>query len=90
MECKTSIRECRYCCEPGFSVPNKVMVTPYYKYRVRKEANPMSFSDISILEITEKFICPNCGETISNEYSVNLTQQDMQFIIDNIVDSRRD
>ena len=89
MECKTSIRECKYCCEPGFSsVPNKVMVTPHYKYFVRKQTNPNSLSEVSTVVITERFICPNCGELVVNDYETSLSQKDMQFIIDNIIDSR--
>ena len=86
----TSVRECKYCKEPGLSINSKVLVAPHYKHRVRKETSPISFSDVYILEITERFICPNCGETVINEYSVNLTQQDMQYIVDNIIERRRD
>ena len=89
MECKTSIRECKYCLEPGFSIPNRVMVTPHYNYRVRTGINPTSSSEISTVVITERFICPSCGELVVNDYEIDLTQKDMQFIVDNIVEGKK-
>jgi hypothetical protein len=48
----------------------------------------MSLSEYYNLIITETYICPNCGEKISQEYVVGLTQEDMQNIVDREVANR--
>jgi hypothetical protein len=65
------------------------MVVPHYKSYVRTSRDPMSLSEYHNLVITETFICPNCGEKITNEYIADFTQEDMQTMVDREVANRK-
>lgn len=90
MNMKTSIRECPHCLKLNHTYYGcEVMVVPHYKSQVRTSRDPMSLSEGYSLVITETFICPVCGERISEEYVVELAQEDMQTMIDREVANRK-
>ncbi len=90
MNMKTSIRECPYCLKRKHTYYGcEVMVVPHYKSHIRTSHDPMSLSEYHNLVITETFICPVCGERISEEYIVGLTQEDMQTMVDREVANRK-
>jgi hypothetical protein len=64
------------------------MVVPHYKSHIRTSHDPMSLSEYHNLVITETFICPVCGEKITNDYTAHFTQEDMQTMVDREVASR--
>ena len=76
-----SVRKCKFCKEPGFSVEKTVAVNPYYSYNIRSITSPIDLNSISYIDIEEKFICPNCGQTIINIYDLNLDQEDMKYLV---------
>lgn len=85
----TSIRECPNCLKLKHTYYGcEVMVVPYYDSHIQTSRDPMSLREYHNLIITETYICPNCGEKISQEYVVALTQEDMQNIVDREVANR--
>jgi RNA polymerase subunit RPABC4/transcription elongation factor Spt4 len=86
---KTSTRECPNCLKLKHTYYGcDVMVVPHYKSHVRTSLDPMSLSEHYNLVITETFICPVCGEKITNDYTAYFTQEDMQTMVDREVASR--
>lgn len=86
---KTSTRECPNCLKLKHTYYGcDVMVVPHYKSHIRTSHDPMSLSEYHNLVITETFICPVCGEKITNDYTANFTQEDMQTMVDREVASR--
>lgn len=77
-----SIRKCKFCREPGFSVERLVEVNPYYSYNTRYLKDDISFEGSAYLDITESFICPCCGNTNISTYSFNPTSEDLHYFID--------
>jgi hypothetical protein len=65
------------------------MVVPHYKSYIKTSYDPMSMSDYHNIVITETFICPNCGEKVTNEYIAGFTQEDMQTMVDREVANRK-
>jgi hypothetical protein len=65
------------------------MVVPYYKSYIKTSHDPMSLSEYHNIVITETFICPNCGEKVTNEYIADFTQEDMQTMVDREVANRK-
>lgn len=89
MNMKTSIRECQNCLKLKHTYYDcDVMVVPRYKSYIRTSHDPMSLSEYHNLVITETFICPVCGEKITNDYVADFTQEDMQTMVDREVASR--
>jgi predicted RNA-binding Zn-ribbon protein involved in translation (DUF1610 family) len=87
---KTSTRECPNCLKLKHTYYGcDVMVVPYYKSYIKTSHDPISLSDYHNIVITETFICPNCGEKVTNEYIADFTQEDMQTIVDREVASRK-
>jgi rRNA maturation protein Nop10 len=86
---KTSIRECPNCLKLKHTYYDcEVMVVPHYTSYIRTSHDPMSLSEYHNLVITETFICPVCGERITNDYVADFTQEDMQTMVDREVASR--
>ena len=86
----TSRRECPNCLKIHHtSFGCDVMVVPYYHSHIKTSRDPLSLKEYHNLIITETYICPNCGEKITEEYVVGLTQEDMQSIVDREVANRK-
>ena len=86
---KQCIRYCAYCNEPGTSVKSAVPVVPYYSYKTKILKNPVLNCDVNLPIIEEVFVCPSCGNTVTNEYNVKMSQEDMCRIVDRIVNNER-
>lgn len=84
---KLSQRKCPFC-STG-SATDDIFVNPYYSYKVKCISNPIEIGFISIIAITEKFVCPVCGRVLENSYDVKLGHNTMQEIIDDINDRSR-
>ena len=86
----TSIRECPNCLKQRHTYYGcDVMVVPHYKSHITASKDPLSLLDYYNLIITETFICPECGEVIKEDYTIGLTQEDMQTMVDREVASRK-
>ena len=86
----TSIRECPNCLKLKHTYYGcDVAVVPHYESHIHTSRDPLSLNEYYNLIITETYICPNCGEKISEEYTVGLTQEDMQTMVDREVASRK-
>ena len=66
-----------------------VMVIPHYSSRIKSSQDFVSLREYYNLAITETYICPECGEKISEEYIVELTPEDMQIMVDREVARRK-
>ena len=89
-EMKTSIRECPHCLKRKNTYYGcEVMVVPHYKSHIRTSHEPVSLSEYHNIIITETFICPVCGETVTNEYIPYFTQEDMQTMADREAANRK-
>lgn len=77
-----SIRKCKFCREPGFSVEKTITVNPYYSYNVRIVNNPMSLKENIYLDIEESFVCPVCGNINVNNYDFHPTTEDLHYFVD--------
>lgn len=85
-----SMRYCPHCKGTAYySAGSEVLVVPYYESHIRSVIDRARGLDIPELYITEKYICPRCGKTVSEEYKVDLTQADMQQLVDNIFNSKQ-
>ena len=88
-EMKTSIRECPHCLKRNHTYYGcDVAVVPYYNSYVKTSHDPMTLREYYNIMIVEAFICPNCGEKVTNEYVAEFTQEDMQTIADREVSRR--
>lgn len=76
-----SVRKCKFCKEPGLSIERSVAVNPYYSYNIRSETCPIDLKDTAYIDIEEKFICPKCGQLNTNNYDLNLDQEDMKYLV---------
>ena len=86
----TSIRECPNCKKLQHTYFGcEVMVVPHYSSHIKTNQDPLSLTEYHNLIVTETYICPNCGEKISEEYIVGLTQEDMQTMVDREVANRK-
>lgn len=86
---KTSIRECPNCLKLKHTYYGcDVMVVPHYTSHIKTSYDPVSMREYHNIVITETFICPNCGEKITNDYTADFTQEDMQTMVDREVASR--
>ena len=80
-----SLRKCKFCKEPGFSVEKTVAVNPYYSYHIRTVTNPMNLRPDTYLDIEESFVCPICGGINVKTYEFTPSQEDLKYFIDKIV-----
>ena len=86
----TSIRECPNCKKLQHTYFGcEVMVVPYYEGHIHTSKDPTSLKEYYNLVITESYICPCCGEKITEEYTVGLTQEDMQTMVDRELANRK-
>ena len=77
-----SIRKCKFCKEPGFSVEKTVSVNPYYSYNIRTVTNQIALQSDVYLDIEESFVCPICGNINVNTYYFNPTTEDLHYFVD--------
>ena len=77
-----SLRKCKFCKEPGFSVEKTVAVNPYYSYHIRTVTNPMNLRPDTYLDIEESFVCPICGGINVNNYDFYPTTEDLHYFVD--------
>ena len=86
---KISIRECPFCKElRNTYYGSEVGVVPYYKSSICSKKDFLTLTDHPELNIKETFICPNCGNKVVKDYLIDLTQEDMQNIIDNYLKNK--
>ena len=72
---------CKFCDNPAKIGSGIKFVVPYYKYSAYSDHNPAALQTTNQLDITEEFMCPDCGQMNKNRYYVDLDQEMLQDIM---------